>query len=248
MELHANHPIQARLVYHPQQRGGTRLASVGSGLILEARQNETTVLHERANFTVRLAADKLDVGENAQDKTSGDSSHLEVRQGTRAKSQQRTEAALRPPENRRTLTTYHHCLRTNHHWPTPLCRAAKTNPQKQMNRLLLFLLAALTASAQTEPPVAPAQDEAFSGASFTVSFNGTAPLSYQWYRVKGEENVKIEAPEGIQRTLVIAPPYVAGVYFCEVSNVAGVVKSKTFRLSVTRQEAAADMQIIIKSP
>lgn len=111
--------------------------------------------------------------------------------------------------------------------------------------LAILLLTALTSIAQ---PVAPTLDEAHKGVDFTTKVNGTPPFTYQWYRgtITKPKEEKLPAPEGTQQTLKLTPPYTAGLYFCEISNAAGMVKSKTFRLSISEATNAADMQVTIK--
>ncbi len=131
-----------------------------------------------------------------------------------------------------------------------------------MNRILtcLFLAATVLAHAvgPAIPPTPPTLDESFKGAAFTAIANGTMPMTYQWFRTTVSSNavsafvspvkIPIPAPEGIQPTLILKEPYVSGLYYCEITNVAGTVTSKTFQLSVTRVPSAPDMSVTVRQP
>lgn len=115
-------------------------------------------------------------------------------------------------------------------------------------RLLLLLLTAASLSAQPRPKEPPTPDRTFEGAAFTASFNGTRPMTYQWYKGTLAKRVAIPAPVGIQQTLHIKPGDPAGTYFVVVTNVAGSATSEMFRLSYTTSATAAKMAVVIKKP
>jgi hypothetical protein len=114
--------------------------------------------------------------------------------------------------------------------------------------LLLSCFSVLTLSAQPIPKEPPTPDRTFEGAAFTASFNGTRPMTYQWYKGTLAKRVAIPAPEGIQQTLQLKPTDPAGTYFVVVTNVAGSATSEMFRLSYTTSATAAKMQVVIKKP
>jgi hypothetical protein len=116
--------------------------------------------------------------------------------------------------------------------------------------LTLLLCLAATTMIHAAEIIPPTLDETHKGVDFTAKVEGTPPFTYQWYRGTDTDlkKEKLPAPEGAQQTLKLTPPYTAGLYSCEISNAAGKVTSKTFRLSITRQDTAADMQITIKQP
>jgi len=99
----------------------------------------------------------------------------------------------------------------------------------------------------TEPPVF---DQSFKGASISVAVEGTWPTTYQWYRgtATAPKKVKIPAPEGIQPTLILKAPYVAGLYVCEATNAAGTSTSKPSKVSVTKTLSAPDVALTLKPP
>ncbi len=112
----------------------------------------------------------------------------------------------------------------------------------------LFASSVLGAAQPTEPPIF---DPSFRGASISVYIQGVPwPTTYQWYRgtATNPKKYKIPAPEGIQRELILKPPYVAGLYVCEATNAAGTSTSNPTKVSVTKTPSAPNAAITLKQP
>lgn len=97
----------------------------------------------------------------------------------------------------------------------------------------------LLAAAQIIPPTIDAADKRI---ELCAVVQGTPPFTYQWYR----GTMKIPAPEGTQQILSLAPPFVAGVYSCEVTNEAGSVRSRPTRISLTTVSSAPEVTVTVK--
>jgi hypothetical protein len=117
-------------------------------------------------------------------------------------------------------------------------------------KALLFAVVVTAASAATTPPVPPTKDPDHQGVVFSVKPLGTPPMKYQWYRgtATNPKKVKLEGPFATEPNLELSPPFIAGLYSCEVTNAAGTILYDPQQLATTTSKTAPRLKVTVKVP
>lgn len=110
----------------------------------------------------------------------------------------------------------------------------------------ILILCLLAACAYAADPIPPTQDLTDKSIEISCTIQGTPPFTYQWYRGTATAPLKVKLEGETRSTITLTPPYVAGLYRCEVSNSAGKITTRPFKVSVTTTTSAPDLAVTVR--